>query len=215
MHPVHLVGWTRALHIYSCLCTYRCTCTHTDPCMYLCTHITHYTRFLCICIAIAIEEKYIERIQFWLDYGNNEFLVPYRNENLNDIELGRDSVWRKIETIKRFSTQQYGHSFLYTNLYLKFRSFLEFFAKQESLNTSKRDFEEKTEKSIKQKRENFHKVLLFEYQKIAYYVRVNAAENTWTKSLVSVCCFSFWVKTFYAKTKWSAKSRIFKIRKTK
>lgn len=34
---------------------------------------------------------------FWLDYGNNEFVVPYRNKNLNGIELGRD--WR-LKTLK-------------------------------------------------------------------------------------------------------------------
>lgn len=44
--------------------------------------------------------QYICNEHFWLDYGNNEFVVPYRNKNLNGIELGRDKDWKHWNSIQ-------------------------------------------------------------------------------------------------------------------
>lgn len=45
-------------------------------------------------VVARVWEDYI----FWLDYGNNESVVPYNKTNLNGIELGRDSSIGHITT---------------------------------------------------------------------------------------------------------------------
>lgn len=95
------IGIGGAVACYACCCIYPVCIKYSLHAKYICsdaiaercdtqTHTHTFIYFICeiqLCTYICNEH-------FWLDYGNSDFVVPYRNKNLNGIELGRDKDWK-------------------------------------------------------------------------------------------------------------------------